>query len=116
MSRFGFCGASYPELSPNVNAEECINFFPELADGAAKSPLPLLPTPGLKQFAKVQNAVSVRGEFAVLSTPNRYFAVIGTFLYEVMANGNLNQFTQPIIDDGNPVYFAAGPNGSMCSI
>lgn len=117
MSRFGFCGASYPELSPNVNAEECINFFPEMADGAAKSTLPLLPTPGLKVFGAVPNAVSVRGEFAVLSnaTPNnpgRYFAAIGTFLYQVNADGSLTQFTQPIKDDGQPVYFAAGPNGS----
>jgi hypothetical protein len=116
MAQFGFCGASYPSLSPNINAEECINFFPEMADGAAKATIPLLPTPGLKIFASTP-AASVRGEFSVLSnptiaTPGRYFAAIGTFLYQVNANGTLTAYAQPIVDDGQPVYFAAGPNGS----
>jgi hypothetical protein len=117
MARFGFCGASYPDLSPNVNAEELINFFTEMPSSpAAATDTALLPTPGLKVFASTP-AASVRGEFAVLSnptvaTPGRYFAAIGTVLYQVNANGTLTAYTQPIIDDGNPVYFAAGPNGS----
>jgi hypothetical protein len=101
-----------------VNAEELINFFTEMpSSAAAATDIALLPTPGLKVFASVPNAVSVRGEFAVLSnptvaTPGKYFAVIGTFLYQVNANGTVTQYTQPLVDDGQPVYFAAGPNGS----
>jgi hypothetical protein len=118
MARFRFCGASYPDLSPNVNAEELINFFTEIpSSDAAATDIALLSTAGLKAFASVPNAQSVRGEFAVLSnptpnSPGKYFAVIGTFLYQVNANGTLTPYAQPIVDDGNPVYFAAGPNGS----
>ncbi len=117
MARLGFIGASYPNLSANVNAEECINWFPEMVPGSGAAPISLLPTPGLKAFASVPNAVSVRGLFEVLSNPTvaqpgRYFAAIGSYLYEVNANGTLTQYAQPLVDDGNPVYFAAGPNGS----
>jgi len=117
VARFGFCGASFPGLSPNVNAEDCINLFPEIPDGAAKTAMSLLPTPGLKVFASVPGAADVRGEFSVLSnptpaTPGRYFAAIGTQLYQVNANGTLTAYAQVIVDDGQPVYFAAGPNGS----
>jgi hypothetical protein len=117
MARFGFNGGSYAGLSPNVNAEDTINFFDEIADGAAKTPVSLLPTAGLLEFAAVPGAADVRGEFAVLSNatpgqPGIYFAAIGTQLYRVNANGTLTAYTQVIVDDGQPVYFAAGPNGS----
>lgn len=113
MARFGLVGPSYPCLSPNADAEETINFFTSLLEAEGKSKMMLEPTAGLKAFATIPNAASVRGEFKIQSNATeRGFAVIGTSLYEVKADGSTSKYVQAIVDDGQPVYFATGPNGS----
>lgn len=119
MSRFDFCGPSYQALTSNADAEETINLFPTVMEASAKSKMILEPTPGLKLFAALPTPMGkfVRGSFSLFSNigqtfPGRTFAAVGPTLYEVHRDGSFIAFTQAIVDDGLPVYFAAGPNGS----
>ena len=84
MSRFGFCGPSYVSTSPNVDAEECINFYVEQVEGQGKTTMALYPTPGLNPVSKLVNETAIWGQKWVPSL-GRYF-VAGTHLYELDVN------------------------------
>ena len=94
MARFGFCGPTYASQSPNVDAERCINLYPEVVEsGGGKSSFALYPTPGLNLFASLGSS-AVLGLFACRpngSLTDRLFAVvqsgISQILFEVFSNG-----------------------------
>ena len=107
MSRFAFCGPSYQSTSPIVNAEECINFYPESTEGSqAKTALALYPTPGLAVFASLPSGDIPQGIIWVPSQ-GRCFAA-GNKLYELLADGtvvDLGVLLPPI----GPVFMACNP-------
>jgi hypothetical protein len=79
----GFCSGTYQSQSPNIDAEDCINLYPEKSGSeGAKVPIALLHCPGKTVFAKIPEAT---GGF-VYTVNGRSFAA-ATDLYELLANG-----------------------------
>lgn len=99
----GFLGPSYAAPSVVWDSERCINWFPEFAQSPGqKSPIALLPTPGVAAFYSGASA-PCRGLFA---QDGRAFAVLGYVLLELAANGTATA-RGTVADDGLPV--------TMCS-
>jgi len=70
-----FIGGAYQGRSLDINAQLCINLFPELDDKEAKNVIALYGTPGMVEFASIGSAVEIRG-----------LHVVGSFLYMVAGN------------------------------
>jgi len=88
MPDFGFVGPSYEAPSIYQDAQECINFFPEIdpmKPQGERGVIALYPTPGLIQFAQLANA-PVRGMRA-LSGGQILVAVAGASVYSVNTSG-----------------------------
>lgn len=80
----GFCGPTYQTQSPQVSAQEAINFYCERSESEGASvPIALLHTPGKKLFAQLPEA-GIPSEFTV----NGRGFVAGSNLYELFASGN----------------------------
>lgn len=101
MARFGFCGPSYPSYSPNVDAERCINYYPENVEGNGKTAVAMYPRPGLKTFATITGS-SVRCTYAF---NGRLFAV-GDNFNEIHQDGSVTAYTFLTVDS-RPVTMAA---------
>ena len=109
MPDIGFCGPMYESRSRAVNAQECVNFYPELARTVVdwpshqfpdrqKAELALYSTPGLRLFCTLPNNKAVRGSF--VTSNNRMFYVAGNKLYEVSQYGKVTEWGT-IEDSGN---------------
>jgi hypothetical protein len=110
MSRFGFCDGFYTSQSPNADAQECINLYPETVESQmGASAQTLYSTPGLSLFNN-PGGNQVRGDFTITTGPSagRTFKVVDTTLYEELANGTTTALGQ-VANDGNAVSFAACP-------
>jgi hypothetical protein len=82
MAQFGFCGGTYQSQSPNIDAEDCINLYPEAPESAgAKTSVALLHTPGTSVFCQLPEA-SVPSLYTI---NGRTFAA-ATNLYEIFQN------------------------------
>ena len=115
---FGFVGASYEAPSIYQDAQECINFFPEVDPAkqqGERGVIALYPTPGLTVKAVFPNQQEVRGLHAV-SGGEQLIAVCGPYVYALTANlvpsviGQLNSSTGivKITDNGVNVYIVDG--------
>src|SRR5271168_2296564 len=63
MAQFGLCSGTYQSLSPQVDCEDTVNWYPEIPESpGAKTPVALYPTPGKTTFATLVGP-SVRGLF-----------------------------------------------------
>jgi hypothetical protein len=117
MPDFGFIGPSYEAPSIYQDAQECINFFPEidpLKEPGTRGVVALYPTPGLT--AKVNlYAAEVRG-LRTVSGGAQLVAVCGPYVYVMTSNftptivGYLNTSTGRvgITDNGVNVYIVDG--------
>jgi Phage stabilisation protein len=114
---FGFVGPSYEAPSIYVDAQECINFFPEvdpLKEPGQRGVVALYPTPGLTTVA-VLNSGEVRG-LRTVSGGQQMVAVCGPYVYVLTSNltptivGFLNTTTGRvgITDNGINVYIVDG--------
>lgn len=72
--RLPFAVASYSHRALPVSAQRLINLFPETQPPTAKAPAPLLPAPGLREFADLATG------------PVRGLHVMGADLYAVAGN------------------------------
>lgn len=104
--RFGLIGPDYSLASPLADAEKLINWRPMKVESPnARVPFLLVPTGGLKVFANLGNVPSVRGFYPI---SGRLFAVAGTHLFELNANGAVTDYggagtaNNDMIDDGLP--------------
>ena len=115
---FGFVGPSYVAPSIYVNAEECINFRPEIdptKQAGQRGVVALYPTPGLTAQIKLQNTAPIRG-MRTVSGGQYMVAVCGQYVYVVTANltptliGQLNTSTGQvgITDNGLNIYIVDG--------
>lgn len=108
MSRIGFCAGSYQSQAYSADAQVCLNLMPEKVEsGAGKSEIILLGTPGQSLFCTLPDT-PLRGEWRV-DTPNaieRAFAVSGSTLYEVFADGT-SLPRGAVANDGKPVSFTS---------
>ena len=118
MPDFGFVGASYEAPSIYQDAQECINFFPEVdpvKQQGERGVIALYPTPGLTLKALLSNQQEVRGLHTV-SGGEQMVAVCGPYVYILGANfvplviGQLNSSTGivRITDNGVNVYMVDG--------
>ena len=120
MADFGFVGAAYEAPSIYQDAQECINFRPEIdptLPQGARQVIALYPTPGLTNVVTLQNAQEVRGMRTV--SGGEYLVVVcGPYVYVMGSNftptivGQLNTSTGQvgITDNGINVYIVDGSN------
>jgi hypothetical protein len=118
MPDFGFVGPSYEAPSIYQDAQECINFFPEVDPAkqqGERGVIALYPTPGLTVKAVFPNQQEVRGLHSV-SGGEQLIAVCGPYVYALTANlvpsviGQLNSNSGivKITDNGVSVYIVDG--------
>ena len=120
MADFGFVGPSYEAPSIYQDAQECINFRPEidpLKQPGTRGIVALYPTPGLTSKVVFQNQEEVRG-MRTVSGGQYMVAVVGSYVYVLTSNltptmvGQLNTNTGrvSITDNGVNVYIVDGVN------
>lgn len=118
MADFGFVGAAYEAPSIYQDAQECINFRPEIDPTKAQGSrgvVALYPTPGLTNVVTLQNSQQVRG-MRTVSGGDYMVAVCGPYVYVMGAEftptivGQLNTSTGQvgITDNGLNVYIVDG--------
>jgi len=83
QSAFQFCGEFYTTVSPTFDASEGTNLYYEPGIRSSKSPGMLVGTPGLTLYGTLPHS-PVR---ALWAGNGRLFAVGGTHVYEISANG-----------------------------
>jgi hypothetical protein len=114
MPDFGFVGAAYEAPSIYQDAQECINFFPEIDPTKPQGDrgiMALYPTPGLETVAIFPNQEEVRG-IRTLSGGTQVVTVCGDFVYVMESDytpkmiGQMNTSTGlvGIVDNGINVY------------
>jgi hypothetical protein len=120
MADFGFVGSAYEAPSIYQDAQECINFRPEIdptKPQGSRGVVALYPTPGLTNVVTLQTAQSVRGMRAI-SGQDYLVAVCGPYVYVMGSDfaatiiGQLNTSTGQvgITDNGTNVYIVDGAN------
>ena len=120
MADFGFVGSAYEAPSIYQDAQECINFRPEIdptKPPGSRGVVALYPTPGLTNVVTLQTAQAVRGMRAI-SGQDYLVAVCGPYVYVMGADftatiiGQLNTSTGQvgITDNGLNVYIVDGVN------
>jgi hypothetical protein len=120
MADFGFVGPSYTAQSIYADAQECINFYPEidpLKQPGDRGVVALYPTPGLTPQVVFQNSQEVRG-LRTVSGGGQLIAVVGQYVYALTSTltptlvGQLGTTTGRvgITDNGINVYIVDGTN------
>lgn len=120
MADFGFVGPSYEAPSIYQDAQECINFVPEvdpLKQQGERGVVALYPTPGLTSLVLFQNQNEIRG-MRTLSGGSVLLAVCGLYVYALNSTytttmvGQLNTSTGivGITDNGVNAYIVDGQN------
>jgi hypothetical protein len=114
MADFGFVGPSYEAPSIYQEAQECINWFPEIdpmKQPGERGVVALYPTPGLVTKSVLPNQQEVRG-MRTLSGGNQMVVVCGAYVYVMSSDlsqrivGTLNTQTGivSITDNGVNAY------------
>jgi hypothetical protein len=115
---FGFVGASYEAPSIYQDAQECINWFPEVdptKPQGSRGVVALYPTPGLTSVCALAPQAEVRG-MRTLSGGKYMVAVCGSYVYVLNSSftptivGQLNSSSGRvgISDNGLNVYIVDG--------
>jgi len=118
MADFGFVGASYEAPSIYQDAQECINWFPEVDPTKApgsRGIVALYPTPGLTTVAALSAQAEVRG-MRTLSGGQYMVAVCGGYVYllnytftpTIIGQLNTTSGRVGISDNGLNVYIVDG--------
>lgn len=106
MSRFAFIGGFYESQSKLADDQALINWYPEVVEsGQGQTQMALYRTPGTKLFCSL-GGVSVRGNCVI---NGRAFAVSGTNLYELKADGTVTLLSSILADDNQMVSMVSSP-------
>lgn len=117
MAQFPFVGPSYTARVTNLDAQRCINLYPEMAGPTSKSVAALIGTPGLLLFAALPVG-PVRGLIQFNATTA--FAVAGEKIYRVNVDGTFVVLptslltavgTVSMATNGTTVFLVTGLNG-----
>lgn len=125
MADFGFVGASYTTRSIYQDAQECINFYPEIdptKEPGGRGIVALYPTPGLVTEIELPAAGEVRGmralsglQYAIVVCASTVYRVATDLTYTAV--GTLTTTTGPVSITDNPMtvegltaYIADGVN------
>jgi hypothetical protein len=114
MPDFGFVGAAYEAPSIYQDAQECINFYPEIdptKPQGDRGVMALYPTPGLETVVVLPNQEEVRG-IRTLSGGTQVVTVCGDFVYvmesdytpKMIGQMNTSAGLVGIVDNGINVY------------
>ena len=116
MAQFPFVGPSYSARTKNLDAQQCINLYPEMGGPTSKTVAALIGTPGLSLWTTLAGG-GIRGvmrfspSFAVgVSGPNVYtVAQDGT----ATLRGTIDNLSTPVsmASNGQVVMIVTGPNG-----
>jgi len=120
MPDFGFVGAAYEAPSIYQDAQECINFYPEVDPTKAQGErgvMALYPTPGLETVAILPNQEEVRA-IRTLSGGQQVVVVCGDFVYvmesdytpKMIGQMNTSSGLVSIVDNGVNCYIVDGSN------
>jgi hypothetical protein len=83
-----FIGGAYSGRFRAIDSEECVNWYVEQETSDAKTPLTLIPTPGLNTFVTtVPGSGVIRGMYC--TSVGRLFVVRGTLLSEILSSGQI---------------------------
>ena len=118
MPDFGFVGAAYEAPSITQDAQECINFYPEIdptKPQGDRGVVALYPTPGLDTVAIFPNQEEVRG-LRTLSGGNYLLSICGAFAYilendlnpKMVGQLNTSSGLVDIVDNGIDAYIVDG--------
>ena len=118
MADFGFVGASYEAPSIYQDAQECINWYPEIdptKPQGSRGVIALYPTPGLTSIVALSPQAEVRG-MRTVSGGNYMVAVCGYYVYvlnstftpTIIGQLNTNSGRVGITDNGVNVYITDG--------
>src|SRR5580704_7600411 len=112
MSRFNFCGPTYQSLSPSLDAQFTMNWFPVPDEsGNGRSAIAMYQRPGLALFATLPSCSAVQGlfEFHGIMYAVGQTAPNTMNVWQVNANGTLvaSQST-PLINAGNGLVSMIG--------
>lgn len=105
-------GGSDVRFSTNLNDERSINWYPEPQKRGAKSPVGLLPTPGIHIFARAPEA-PIR---ALFYQDGRAFFIAGDRFYELLKNGLYNLQGVVAQDQRPATIHTNGPAGHQLFI
>lgn len=115
---------AYQDRSIAWNAQRLVNWYAETAPKIAhsKSPVVLLPRPGLELFAEVLGPW--RGDHAIRDTDtNALYAVFGTTLYNIASDGSANALGTisgtnlvTMADNGDQLTIVAEPKGWVYTV
>jgi len=98
-----FIGGAYKGRSTDLNAQVCINLYPEIDRQEAKNIRALIGTPGLKSFCDTSVSDPVRG-FHVMG--DHLYTVIGNTLYKVYSDGTYDSLGSPLGTSEGYVWMA----------
>ena len=120
MPDFGFVGPSYEAPSIYQDAQECINFRPEidpLKQPGQNGVIALYPTPGLTTKVTLYNAAEVRGmrqvsggQYMVVVCGQYVYALNSTFTPTIIGTLNSSTGMVGISDNSLNVYIVDGTN------
>lgn len=120
MADFGFVGPSYEAPSIYQDAQECINFYPELdplKQPGERGVAALYPTPGLTSLLLFQNQQEIRGmvtlsggEIMVVVCGPYVYAITSSYTTTMVGQLNSNSGRVGITDNGINVYIVDGTN------
>lgn len=116
MAQFPFVGPSYSARSKNLDAQRCINMYPEMGGPNSKNVAALIGTPGLSLWTTLAGG-GVRGLLRFNSTLS--VAVCGTNVYTVTSAGvstlcgTIPNLSTPVsmASNGTVVMIVTGPGG-----
>lgn len=101
---FPFIGASYTARSKNMDAQQCINMYPEVSgSGTSRSVMSLIGTPGLAVWTTLAGG-AVRGMIRFSAT--QCFAVCGANVYSI-TNAGVSTLIGTIGAGSGPVSMAS---------
>lgn len=123
-----FVGQAYTGRSLNVNAQRCVNLYPEIDGADGKNVLALHGTPGLALFATVgssaMRSMDVIGSKMYVVSFNKFYEVLanatttekGTLLTSIGRVSIANNGTQVMIVDGTYGYIYNTSTGTFTQI
>ncbi len=118
MTPIPFVGPAYTIDSLNINAQRCLNWYPEVDQADSKSVISLKPRPGLRFFARLEGTGAVRRIYT--ASNGRFFGVRGNTVSEIFSDGSTSVIgtmasTTGIVratDNGFEMIFSDGSSGN----
>lgn len=119
--QFAFIGGSYTARSKNLNAEQCINLYPETGGPTSKNVAMLVGTPGKRLWATVGTG-PIRGVLRASATVA--VVVSGSEVYTVSTagaatlRGSITTGTTPVslASNGQKAMLVTGPEGYVLDL